>query len=80
MTKLFGDMKSELTARENETCRAIVKEINNFGVSQRQLTMLIYLLALEIEDVEKMQALCQSVKEIVGDDVFVSSVSGGGGG
>lgn len=70
-TKLFGKMNSETVAEENETCRRIVKEVQNFGVTQRQQLMLIYLLALELEDVAKMKAITTLVRDL-GEDMFLS--------
>ena len=63
--------QSEQRAHENEVCRDIVREINRFGVSQRQTMMVIYLLALELEDVESMRALTRLVRELGGDDMFL---------
>jgi len=70
---LYGQLKSEKMSQENELCRKIVKEISQFGVSQRQYMFIIYLLALELENVENMRALTSFLKEIVGNELFLIS-------
>jgi hypothetical protein len=50
----------------------MVREINNFGVTQRQTLFLIYLLASELENVEHMRAITKLVRELGGDDLFLS--------
>jgi hypothetical protein len=41
---VYGQLQSEKIAEENEVCRKIVREIAQFGVTQRQQMYLIYLL------------------------------------
>lgn len=43
--------------------RQILQEIRNFGINQKTMTKLIELLALELEDREKMLAVIGAVKE-----------------
>ncbi len=43
----YGLLSSEKIAKENEECRALVKEILNVGLTQRQQMFIIYLLSLE---------------------------------
>ena len=64
MTEIFGQTKADKLAEENNTARQIVSEISNYGVNDRQRWLIIYYLALEIEDVEKMQEVCSVLKEI----------------
>lgn len=68
----FGKLSSEKLAEENEECRKIVKEILNVGLTQRQQMFLIYLLSLELENIEYVKVLTEVIKEIAGDDIFVS--------
>ncbi|NBP02920.1 MAG: hypothetical protein EBU90_22970 [Proteobacteria bacterium] len=68
----YGQLTSEKLAKENEDCRRIVKEILNVGMSQRQHMFLIYLLSLELENIEYVQALAELIKEIAGDQIFIS--------
>jgi hypothetical protein len=68
----FGKLSSEKLAEENEDCRKIVKEILNIGLTQRQHMFIIYLLSLELENIEHVKDLTDMIKEIAGDDIFVS--------
>lgn len=64
MTEIFGQTRADKLAEESNVARQIVSEISNYGVSDRQRWLIIYYLALEIEDVEKMQEVCSFLKEI----------------
>lgn len=68
---LYGEASSEKAASENQICRQMVREINNFGITQRQTLIVIYLLAAELENVEAMKALTKLVREVGGDDLFL---------
>lgn len=69
----YGQLNSEKLARENEDCRRIVKEVLNVGLTQRQHTFLIYLLALELENIEHVQCLSDVIKDLAGDQIFIST-------
>lgn len=68
----YGKAHSERLAEENQTCRQIVKEINNFGVNERQRLLVIYLLAMELENTERMRSITNLVKEQAGKELFIS--------
>lgn len=68
----FGQLSSEKLAKENEECRRIVKEVLNVGLTQRQQIFLIYLLSLELENIQHVKDLTDLIKEIAGDEIFVS--------
>lgn len=55
--ELFGDTPLDTQSKENDSCRQIVREIISFGVNQRQIYLLMYLLSLELENVEHMRDL-----------------------
>jgi hypothetical protein len=74
MTTYVGQTPSEKLAADNEVCRQIVKEISNFGVSQRQLKLLIYTLALELENVEQMRVIAGVVKDTCGNEIFITNL------
>lgn len=57
------NIESKLPAPKRLECRKIVREIKDFGISQRQMLYTIYLLALELEDAETMQSLVKAVGE-----------------
>lgn len=69
---LYGESESEKRADENNVCRQMVREINNFGITQRQALLLIYLLASELENIEQMKSITSLVRELGGDDLFIS--------
>ena len=60
----YGHTMSDKLAEENSQARKIVSEINKFGISERQRWLIMYYLALELEDVEKMQELTGCFKEL----------------
>ena len=55
------NIEAKLPAHKRMECREIVKEIKSFGISQRQLLYLVYLLSLEMEDRDTMIALTEAV-------------------
>jgi len=69
---LYGKLSSENFAEENQICRQIVKEISQFGVSERQRLFIIYTLALELEDSSCMKAITSAVKSAENKNVFLS--------
>ena len=60
--KVFGKSKEEQSIEERAKAREICQVILDYGVNQNQLTHLIYLLALELEDNQLMQQLTQTIK------------------
>lgn len=71
MTVHYGQLESEKHAEENNACRQIVDEISRFGISQRQRLFVIYLLALELENIDQMKTITSAVRELEGNDVFI---------
>lgn len=67
----YGQSKTEKLAEENEICRQMLREINNFGISQRQTLTLIYLLASELENTEHMRAITRLVRELGNGELFL---------
>jgi len=68
--EIYGQLNSEKLALENQKCRQIVNEILDFGVNQRQLMMIIYLLSLNVENIETAQELSTVIKEL-SPEIFV---------
>ena len=60
----YGEFDSEKAAEENDACRQIVKEINQFGVNERQRMFIIYLLGLELENLDHMRKVTQLAREL----------------
>lgn len=68
----YGQMDSEKRVEENTTARQIVREVANFGITERQRLLIIYLLALELEDIESMRAITLVARECAGQEVFLT--------
>ena len=62
--EIYGQTRADKLAEENKVARQIVSEISNFNISDRQRWLIIYYLALELEDIEKMQELAACIKEL----------------
>ena len=77
IVQTFGQFSSEKIASENEDCRKIVKEVLNIGLTQRQQMFLIYLLSLELENISHVKDLTDVIKEIAGDEIFLSRSDNG---
>lgn len=60
-TYVTPSIEIKLSKEKRQACRDILLEIRNFGVSQRQMTYLIYLMALELEDQAAMKAITSAV-------------------
>lgn len=57
------NIELELPVNKRKECREIVMEIRKFGVSQRQMLYLIYLLSLELEDNKVMKSIAKAIGE-----------------
>lgn len=57
MRLVLSDIKKKKELKDQLVCRDILKEILNFGVSEHQKKFLIYLLSLELEDVNLMKKI-----------------------
>ena len=63
--KLYGDLPEEEKTAESIQSREIVQEILNFGISQYQLTKIIYLLAIELEDRKLLETLSDVLRPLL---------------
>ena len=57
------NIELELPVNKRKDCRDIVMEIRKFGVSQRQMLYIIYLLSLELEDNKAMKSIVKAIGE-----------------
>ena len=57
------NIELKLSKEKRQECRDILREIRKFGVNQRQMLYLIYLLSLELEDNATMKALARAIGE-----------------
>lgn len=60
----IGKSQEELEADQIFECRAIVKNIVNFGVSEKQKLQIIYLLALELESRDSLKSITDLITEL----------------
>lgn len=74
--QVYGELTSEKIASDNNIARNIVKEINLFGINERQRWIIIHLLAMELENIEDVRALTSFINERVGNNIFVSKIFG----
>jgi len=51
----------------------MVREINNFGITQRQSLLLIYLIALELENTDHMRTITQVVRGLTDDLMLIGA-------
>lgn len=72
--KSYGDTQDEMEVQDRIQCREIISEIMNFGVTQSQILQLMFLLSLEIENVDTMKFLSSSVKKAQEGDVKGSAL------
>jgi hypothetical protein len=68
-------LTAEKLAEQNMVCRNFVKQIVDFGVTERQKLLLIKLFALELERFDHMQMFCDTLREIEenGTKIAISS-------
>jgi len=66
--KFYGDMAEEKRTSESIQAREIAQEIIKFGVSQHQLTKIIYLLAIELEDRVLLETLSDILRPLLFKD------------
>ena len=69
----YGELQSEKLAEENRIAREIVREINNFGINERQRWLIMYILSMELENVDDLRKMTTFIKETKGDNIFLIS-------
>jgi hypothetical protein len=72
----YGKIKSETLAEESGVAREVVRELGQIGISDRQRWLVMYYLALELENVEEMKAITSYIKEVKGNDLFINKIYG----
>ena len=73
--KKYGQTDEEKWASESLASREIVSEILNYGVTQRQIMNIAYLLSLELEDRNALQAISGVIKEHLDGETTTASTS-----
>lgn len=62
-TKSFGTSTEEETIEDKIKSREIVQSVLQYGVNQKQIEQLIYLFAMELENVNLMKELTQTINQ-----------------
>tara|TARA_R110001592_G_scaffold63265_1_gene193644 strand:- start:1000 stop:1233 length:234 start_codon:yes stop_codon:yes gene_type:complete len=62
-TKSFGTSEEEETIEDKIKSREIVQSVLQYGVNQKQIEQLIYLFAMELENVNLMKELTQTINQ-----------------
>lgn len=75
-TNFYGQLQTEKLALESDISRKIVKEIDHFGINDRQRWLVIYYLAMELENIEEMKSLTSYIREVKGDELFITKLFG----
>lgn len=65
MSEKYGELSSEKLAEEKLFCRKILEEINRVGITQRQKLFLMYIMSLELEDVQARNDLAIVTKDFL---------------
>ena len=77
MTQTYGETNSERLSNESQIAHKIVSEIGQFGINERQRWLIIYYLSMELENVDDMKSMTSYIKELKGDEIFISRIYGG---
>ncbi len=64
MPEKIGETEAELEASQLVECRKIVRNVINFGITEKQKIHLIYLLSLELESRDAMNIIVDAVEKI----------------
>ena len=62
-TQQFGTSEEEKLIQDKIKAREIVQTVIEYGVNQKQLEQMIYLLAMELENVSLMKELTKSITQ-----------------
>tara|TARA_R110001592_G_scaffold279590_2_gene547014 strand:- start:958 stop:1191 length:234 start_codon:yes stop_codon:yes gene_type:complete len=61
--KQFGTSKEEESIHDNIKARDIVQTVLQYGINQYQIEQIVYLLAMELENVDLMKQLTQTITQ-----------------
>ena len=68
MKKAYGKIKEEKFLEDSIKSRDIVKEILNFGVNQYQIVKIIYLLSIELENIDVMKNISAALSPLLTEE------------
>ena len=61
--KQFGTSEEESLVKDKIKAREIVQTVLQYGVNQAQIEQMVYLLALELDNVDLMKRLTQTITQ-----------------
>ncbi len=64
-SKKYGKLKEEIKLEESIVSREIVGSILKYGVSQYQISKIIFLLSLELEDRDVLENITNAIKPLL---------------
>ena len=73
--ELYGKTESEKLSDDADVAHQIVREIDAFGISDRQRWLLVYYLVLGVENVDEMQEVSACIKEVKGKEIFITGMT-----
>lgn len=73
--KKYGKTEEEKWATEMLSARQITQEVLNFGVTQRQILQIAYLLSLELENRNALVEITTVIKEHLDGDTTATESS-----
>ena len=62
-TKQFGTSTEEQDIKDKVKAREIIQTVLEYGVNQTQITQMIYLLSMELENVSLMKDLTKTITQ-----------------
>ena len=63
MTKQYGTSEEENQIKDNIKAREIVQTVLEYGISQTQLVQMVYLLSLELDNVDLMKQITSAITQ-----------------
>lgn len=62
-TKQFGTSKEENHIKDKAKAREIIQTVLDYGVNQVQITQMIYLLSMELDNIDLMKQITNSITQ-----------------
>ena len=62
-TKQFGTSREEQDIKDKSKAREIVQTVLDYGVNQTQVTQMIYLLSMELENLDLMKQITNLITQ-----------------
>ena len=62
-TKQFGTSEEETLVKDKAKAREIVQTVLDYGVNQTQITQMIYLLSMELDNIDLMKQITNLITQ-----------------